>query len=449
MKSHRKRNIKIISFFLASILSITFFVTGVNAKSLSIGKIDGFNQEMLGASWGTLEGLYNYGQDGDPGDISIEPGEEIRIPLTADLFTWDNNRRPLPREAVNLKELTRSGVQVRVRVSAGGKALDYIQFDEDVFENTPFKVPGSNKPTGKTAYISVMFAEELVDVRERDFSFSVYLRTKDKDTETQVITLSGTISNRETSVGEGDATMDISDATVVLAEDNLSDIKFELGNGVTIDRNLIKGRKYYGTAKIVKAEDFGKDDYWAEAYPDVILAVKLNTVNMRFGKSLVKLDPKIFEDEENKVYHVYGEDMSYYGTTKDELIYSDIYFISKKELFSFDQDQYTKSLESAPVSRKVTASKYENSENIDEAAIIDKKYKEEELQNILKFYQEANKSIAVVSSGHAVGIGNGEQLDKSVPITPKSREIEKNNVPKVLNGPSSMSKTGKTNAESK
>lgn len=338
---------KIAALVVAGLLSVTSLsLISFAGKS---GNIDGFSGER------SLEEMFELGQSNSPfysGDsasnsytIEAVPGEEIRIPLTADMFSWSNGKNPLPMEALSVKDLTASKVEVRTVRQNGGLALDYVQLDTDVFAGKPFHPSGALYPmTGKTACISIMFAEEYKSVKDLDFEFDIYLIVDGKErSEDMKISLSGTMKNPEIELWSGVDYVSTADGSVAISADYHPGVKVDAGNGVTIDRLMLKNGKYYATSEVKHASDPGFDKDYPEVYPAVKMVYKLSTVNMRYGKSNVTIDTG-----DGVVYYVYNEKMEYIGMSNETLYYSDYYFMSTEEIPTFSPEEYLQTIRNLP-----------------------------------------------------------------------------------------------------
>lgn len=301
---------------------------------------------------GSLDAMYDIGQPGTPYDIHVTPGEEIRIPLTADMFEWESGRGTIPREAVTMTELRRGKVTVRSKVRSASEVLDYVQLSTDVFSGQPFLVQGENRPTGKTAYISVEFSKKLLSVDEVPFVIDIELRANGDTHENYRITLEGVMHNEEIAVTNNTDFVKINDNMVAVADHNISNVKFDLGNGVTTTKNVVKDQKYYGFSAVVDNMDIIR-----EAYPDVhevVSAVyKVETINMRYTNSHVNIKPKLnpkYPDVTD--FFVYNEDLEYLGKTNEDLPYSDLYVLTVEELPTMDEASYLESLKNPPTQER-------------------------------------------------------------------------------------------------
>lgn len=328
---------------LRSVLSVLLAVVMVTTGNLvsfsrSTGHIDGFLGEF------GLEKVFSLGQSGDYTNLEVRAGDEIRIPLTADMFSWSDDRTPLPREAITTTDLRKGPVTVGTRTQSGNITLDYVQFDTDVFSGKPFYLPGTATRTGKTAYISIMLAEDFVSVKDKDFSIDLFMRIDGKDT--HYFTVSGTMMVDLVEIGGEDNDVFLGGGLVAEATSFAKDVSFDLDNGITIKKNAVEGQRYYGISKMKHPYDHGFEEEFAEKfpaiYPSLEFVYKLQTVNMRSGSCKVTLSPG------DTLYHVYGEDMRYLGTSKDELPYSDYYFMALEQIPTLEMTPYEDGLSAIP-----------------------------------------------------------------------------------------------------
>lgn len=334
---------------VAAVLSIAVLVTVFGLSGLAAtGKIDGFSGER------TLSDNFSLGQSSSvfySGDgasdthygLEVRPGDEIRIPLTADMFTWSDERSTLPRQAVTLRQLKSGNVTVRTRKQAGADVLDYVQLETDMFAGKPFYAPGSSAKTGQTAYISVMIAEEVVSVKDLDFRFDIYLAVGGKTDDEMRIVLEGTLIHDEFMATAATDYVNTSEGAIVEASEYAKSVRFEIGEGITIDRMLLAGKKYYATCEVKPSSEPGFEEQYPEVYPTVIAAYKLSTVNMRYGRSTVRINPG-----DDGVYYVYDENMEMIGMSNEALRYSDCYFLSTVEIPSLEKDSYLENLSRGP-----------------------------------------------------------------------------------------------------
>lgn len=330
MKTATKR---IITFLISILTALTVCLPVCAAAS----RIDGYEG-------GSLYDNFSLGQSQDPGHLLVRPGDEIRIPLTADMFTFSDGKVPVHMEAVTNSQLSR--VKVRARHRSGSEVLDYVQFDKDSFAGKPFIQPGKLTRTGTTAYISVQFAKEFISVAAKDFSFLICLSINGEWYEELSIRLEGTMQVDVVNVDKGTDAVNFSDGLVGNATGWVKNICVDLGAGVSVRTNMAKNRRYCGQAKILDGIDAYLSDRDLEAlkveginlpelYPEIVMIFKLQTIGLKnsFSKVEIEKDGKFFAD---RTYHVYGDDLRYLGTIGDTFPYSDYYFITYERFPQLD-----------------------------------------------------------------------------------------------------------------
>lgn len=338
---------RILAVILVAVFCVTSLSVNIFASSRR-GIVEGFSGED------TLEDMWSLGYSDERShmDIVVKPGDELVIPLTANMFEWEDQRTLLPNQAVNIRELKRN-VRVRTHVQAGWEVLDYVQLDTDMVPGKPFYQPNSTAKTGRTACISIAFADELVSVKDVDFRLDIYLTVAGQRDPNYKISLHGTMVHDVVDIlPSSDTYVDISDGVVAHADDfgvlnNLTN--FNLGNGVKVSKLTWAGRKYYGTTSWKPSTVLSPEDY-PVIYNSIHGVYVLSTVNIEEGVNRVTLNPPKDKDdaEGKKVYFVYAEDMTYLGTTAEVLPYSDTYILTTKELDAFETGTYIDNLEDAP-----------------------------------------------------------------------------------------------------
>ncbi|WRS28718.1 hypothetical protein U6B65_06180 [Oscillospiraceae bacterium MB08-C2-2] len=327
---------RVFSLLLATVLMI--HAGSLVSFASSFGRIDGFSEEH------TLEEVFSLGQSGDYDDLEVRPGDEIRIPLTADMFTWSTGRTPLPLETLRMSEAKRD-IRVRTRKQAGSVTLDYVQLETDVFAGKPFFAAGSTSKTGKTTYISVMFAEEFVSTKDQNFVYDIDLLIDGKTNENYTITLTGKMMVDLMEFDAGTDYIYMAEGIVAEATDSVRGVSFDLGQGVVVKKNTQEGKKYYATCSIKYPYDAGFEEDFPEVYPVMDFVYALKTVNMREGGGgQVTLTPP----GDVEFYYVYGDDMRYLGTSKETLPFSEYYFMCKEKVPTLELAQYESDLSEIP-----------------------------------------------------------------------------------------------------
>lgn len=321
---------KILSFVLLAAVATASLITVASAASL---KIEGFDDTGYGP---TLEDMFSYGQDGNPGDLEVTQGEEIRIPLTMGMFSWSDEGWRSPMQAITVNNLR--GVKVHAQKVSGSDTLDYVQFDTDTFSGSPFLTNGPKK-TGRTAYISVMFTREFVGIEDQNFEYDIYLSIDRKKTEEYKIKLSGKMLADLKVVDKNTDYANMADGMVVEAMERVSNINLDAGNGLTINTNLLKDKRYYATCNIVdsRSEMESELDYLPVLYPEIECIYKLKTINITKGSTYAKIE---LPNAEGVVHHVYSEDLQYLGTTADELAFSPMYIVCTERLPALEEIDY-------------------------------------------------------------------------------------------------------------
>lgn len=321
----------VLTKIVAPLLAVCVLAGVYLPTSASTSQVDGYSGNGM-----TLDELFGYGQSGNPQNLEVYPGEEVRIPLTADMFTFKDGKVPIKKETISLNQMAK--VKVRTKIRAGSKALDYVQLDRDTFAGKPF-ISGT-KPSGATAYISVMFAKEFVSIEDQDFEFDVYLMVNKRTYDELSITLAGTMLTEIIEVyGEEYDYVDLSSGIVMEMMETQRNTEIDVGHGIRLYATMYKGQKYYGNVKLLEAKDtvidelnvFKLGDELPELYQDVACVYRMDTVG--FGRTV-----KYVKFNEEQEMHVYGEELSYLGTTAEELPYSNYYFMSYNRLAQLETD---------------------------------------------------------------------------------------------------------------
>lgn len=330
---------------LCIILTIMLVFSSFYASASSIGR------SIVGASGQrSLEDNFSLGQSGDSQFIQVLPDEEIRIPLTADLFEWADGTIPTTPESISRHDLKRSRIKMGTIVRAGSEALEYIQISTDDFSGKPFFKPGTTQPTSRTCYISIKFAEFLEDVEPVDFHYDIRLSINGRSYDELCYSLVGTCDNDTVKVGYDVHSSDIYDGTVLETTSFVPKVMLNLGSGVKAETSLNSKTRYYGVAYYTDSVQAIREE-WPDVYPTVKMIYFLHTVNLgRKGVCRINLSPPtITEGKETfTVFYVYDKDMKYLGKSNETLPYSDYYFLSTEEIPTMELTPYEDSLIDAP-----------------------------------------------------------------------------------------------------
>lgn len=427
MRFQKKKSV----YVFLSIVALCMLLLVVPVGAARAG-IDGFSGE-----W-SIDSHFNLAQDGVPEDIVVYTEDEIRIPLTADMFDWSDGRNTIPMEAVTMRELRNGRVRVNTKVRSGSKVLKYVQFDTGEFDNKDFKKPNSNVPTNKTAYISVQFADHIISVNDIDFAYEIYMTVDGEKSDDFTMTLAGTFKPRKLDVHEDMDYIDISDGTVAVAEDYVPNVSVNVGNGVSIKKNMTKGSKYYGISFVIDNMTLRREDY-PDIYPIIHAVYEIETINMRYPNQGVTIKP-VLDPKKPEItkFYVYDQDLKYLGTTDDTLAYSDLYILTTEQVPAFELDAYSQEFENAPNTQRATP-------ETANTGIVDNAQPAKQKEVIVKkaFDNAEEKTVKVVSGPEKTDVTEVEEKAVKVLSGPDKNE-EKANEVKVIVKPANKKTDEKT-----
>ncbi len=271
------------------------------------GGVDGINERGFAealktavANGGVMHGEKVIKDLAELSELEVRPGDVLTINISADmLVNEDGDPLGLPGDAVSESALEDGRIQARQTVSRGeGIAATSLEGTRN----------GSN--------IRVQFSKSLAYLNE-SFSYSVYLAHNSSRKSATRINLGGKVRTDVDRVEEGDEFEDISDGDGVKADDNIRNFEFYLGKGVTITRNLSRGRTYYGVASNEPRE--GDEALYAE-YRELADIYRLETVNLKTDGNIVSFDL----DDTFYIYNTYGV---YLGQSDEDLPYWTTYYL--------------------------------------------------------------------------------------------------------------------------
>jgi hypothetical protein len=317
---------KIASMLLAIVLIIGLPL-GVTANTVdNADKITGFGARSFISRARDLE------------DITIRPGDIIRIPFTADMFTWSSGKkytditvdedytgdqasvittstgRKYISHVVSKSQLSRNKVKVHVRRSKGSSIFEGVTLDEDAFTAIDTK--------NKTAYIKLQAKKELTNLNEREFEIEFYISI-DGTRSKEIITVSGTLEPNTVGTGNSIEYLDISDGSVIEADANLRNVTIQIGENVYIQSRLTKGRKYYAVAKDSDLDKISTENF--RKY-DIVSGYNLTYIGFSETAANVRITGL------GAVYYVYDGDFGYLGTTRDSLPLKKSYIVAEKKI---------------------------------------------------------------------------------------------------------------------
>lgn len=301
---------KIVSITLAMALAAT---TAVTTFAVSAGKITGMT-ESLSLGYSSAAGQTTV----DLGTVYPQDERIEYIDLYDSMFSWDSDYLPSAtptmlttgqiRDAKLTAKVTNSRVVRDVSVNA------------------------------REGRVEVVFPKELVGTKEIDFDFEVILSIDGRRQSDHGMSFTGTLANPVIDVYAGYDTVDISDGSVAEAQEYVSKIALELGDGVSYVTNLSKGKRVYATATRTPGEE---DERLMKEHPSIHDVVTLTSTGLG-ANGYLKLDGSYGKS------HVYDADLNYLGDTTEQLPYASKYYFSSKKL-EIAEDAESSAADNEPV----------------------------------------------------------------------------------------------------
>lgn len=305
---------KVFSLVLAVVLATTMLLTVTAApRNSSIPTIHYITKAVYGDYMG---------------DVAIHPedvGEEseLIIPLLMDGFMDENNATITDWAEVHptygiLGPTVRQLKQNRVvPVIHDAKMYRYIK-DISLVD---FK-PTRRNPA--QAAIRVRFTDDFISTAEVRWQFEIYLQLDGAMTDASVEVYGGKLSNPEYDVYGLDY-LYIGDGQIAYCSKDSAPLELDLGNGVSMFRNMYEGERYYGKA-FLKANE-GQDAVAAE-YKDIVTIIDIKSVEVKFNGNIMKINKELRQE----VYYVYNLAGEFIGMSDEMLPYSTRYYLSLNEI---------------------------------------------------------------------------------------------------------------------
>jgi hypothetical protein len=209
-------------------------------------------------------------------------------------------RPPESTDGISLAALTAGNINLRNTIDRGGN-LSAISLGGGA--------GGS--------YISIRFSENINHIGGR-FEYSIFLSRGTAREGATLIRITGQIEAEIIEISENDIQVDTSDGSGVLALEAVRRIEFNLGSEVTITRNLVRGRTYYGRAHDeLRTRDFELID----RYDGVSRVIRLETSGLKTPGNIVRFDL-------DQTYYVYNTFGLYLGRSIDALPWWSTYYLS-------------------------------------------------------------------------------------------------------------------------
>lgn len=304
---------KILALFMASVM-----VFGMSMAAFAANPIKGIDTKNFKAQ------LKKNGENGlilldkkaikadQLEDLSISPGNEIKIYLTADMFVDSAGKTVATQdktpEYVTRNQIRAGKITLRRATSSGSKAFSSVSLKYD----------------SKGAYIGVVFVDSYASTKPLDFSTKLYLYVNNKRVNETLIAITGSLGTESEGIYSDMDYIDLSDGSIGEAMEYIPKIEINMGNGVSVVTSISRGKQVYATcsAKVSSA-----DSRIMSKYPDIAEVLTLTTQNVR------KTGKPVYIDVDFTLY-VFGADGKYLGTTDQMLAYSSKYYLSDRKYAS-------------------------------------------------------------------------------------------------------------------
>lgn len=239
-------------------------------------------------------------------DLTIVPGDILRIDLNTEHFVWDPDIIEMAT-SVRKSSLENDHVSLIRKVIAGNNFIESAGFEN---------INGA-------AEIVIRFKDTYNKVEPSDFEFHLALGQYGQRNEDTSITFAGSFGNEIYQVYTDNDYVYVGDNMVAEAVNNVKNIELDLGEGVVVTLNMFKDQRYIG--KATSAQD---DDSKAvmNYFPDIRKCLRLTSHNVSQRARFVTL-----HDQETN-YYVYDADGQYLGRSADKLEYRDRYYLSVAEI---------------------------------------------------------------------------------------------------------------------
>jgi len=257
------------------------------------------------------EGYYKNGirQRGDLSSfegMTARPGDEIFFPLESWYFTWDkNSEERIPEMTPRDNQTLNLGVSV-----------DYVE-GQEAFDR--IAVTSRENRLG----ILIDFADALVSFDPVKFQANCRLTVGGGEVPGGEFEVSGLFRNRKITVTSADRTVTLGKGRIAVGShlQDLANVPFDLGCGVTLTADLLIAQQVYGHAENVS---LAQDKEVMVKNPQIRQVVRV--YSMGFAKGKVRLDPDRYGN-----IKVYGPMMSYLGTTRDALPLESVYYLAAEK----------------------------------------------------------------------------------------------------------------------
>lgn len=234
---------------------------------------------------------------------TTRPGTELFLPLRAKDFLWDKDddvQRPTQLTPAMMSQL---------RLSID---YEYIEGAEAI---------GAIELTARDEEIGILlrFKEAHHDIEPLEFHAEARLMQGGAPISGSDFVIQGQIANRAKNVYSTTTVVQLGVGRIAAGFHDVSGVRFDLGEGVTLTGDILFGQSLYGAA-----EAFAPDRELQKQHPRLSKGLRLYTVNMT-GR--VRIDTG-----DNGIMHVYDGELNYLGTTAGPLRQEKVYYLSPGKL---------------------------------------------------------------------------------------------------------------------
>lgn len=283
---------KLLSIVLAVVMVIGLASVSFAAEDKIVGAIKPIDTNAT----------YNYD--------SVVPGTKMVFPLTADMFEWSSGKAGGANVPISNRDVSRSSMRVVISGTSSG-----------IVKNVSIKQARSSVTNNQsTAVVELEFVEPFVSTSTKKFDFSLFITLNYRQPDSRV-RLIGYIENKVVPASSYDDYVNLSGGAVLDPTETVRNLEMDLGNSIFLTTNVFSGRKYYAYSS---ATIIPEDDNVLSKYPSISDILRLQQINLKKAGKYINLD--MYDG------YVYSSSGSFLGRTSQLVEYSDIYYISSKDL---------------------------------------------------------------------------------------------------------------------
>lgn len=248
--------------------------------------------------------------------LEVKPGSELRIYLLGkdggSLFA-DQNGNPIPTADVSVSRLQAAKISVNAPQEERLGVVESVAFAySDKTDLLPSAAP----------YIGIRFVPELASLEDIIFTLPLTISIGGGQNSEEII-LSGSITIDELSISRDETAIDLSGGAIAVPEENMRNVRIFLGDGVFLTANLEKDKRYFAVATLEAASSTQES-----VSVEMVRVYSLKAIGFDNEATWVQI-------ESDRLLHVYAEDGAYLGTTRDQVPYSEQYYLVNRKMPSF------------------------------------------------------------------------------------------------------------------